>query len=356
MAADQVLSINVVLPNGRFVTADSTSYSDLFWALCGGGGSTFGVVVSVTVKAYPDLPCAAASFSFISSPGDMARISQGDKSNNDFWAVQKVFLGGLARQADAGIYSYWLISPIAAVPGSMIFVMTAIFAPNMTAVELANSMKPITDKATEVGISLDVAPKSYPGFYPAWDVSFPPSSEPIGGYNTFSGSRLFPRENFENAGLWEKTFGVLRSEISRSNALVVGLSLSARLRSGNRDNAIHPAWRKAVAHLMLGSSYDPLLRNQTEIKNIHDKLTNEYLQSWRDMTPGSGSYLNEADVNEPNFQSAFWGSKYPELYRIKQKYDPDGVFYAATAVGSEDWATASQYERLGRLCRINAGN
>ncbi len=39
MGADQVLSMEVVLPNGRFVSVSRDSYPDLFWALRGGGGS-----------------------------------------------------------------------------------------------------------------------------------------------------------------------------------------------------------------------------------------------------------------------------------------------------------------------------
>lgn len=39
MAADHILSMEVVLPSGLFVTASETSNPDLFWALRGGGGS-----------------------------------------------------------------------------------------------------------------------------------------------------------------------------------------------------------------------------------------------------------------------------------------------------------------------------
>ncbi|KAF9004392.1 hypothetical protein BDQ17DRAFT_1198223, partial [Cyathus striatus] len=54
----------------------------------------------------------------------------------------------------------------------------------------------------------------------------------------------------------------------------------------------------------------------------------------RDVSPGAGSYLNEADVNEPNWQDLFWGTKYDRLCEIKQKVDPWGLFYAPIAVGS----------------------
>jgi Berberine and berberine like len=54
----------------------------------------------------------------------------------------------------------------------------------------------------------------------------------------------------------------------------------------------------------------------------------------------------QADMNEPNFQSSFYGTGYQKLYAIKQKYDPTGVFYAKTAVGSENYLEMSD----GRIC------
>lgn len=50
MAADQALAFEVVTADGKFVTASETSNSDLYWALQGGGGSTYGVVTSVVVR------------------------------------------------------------------------------------------------------------------------------------------------------------------------------------------------------------------------------------------------------------------------------------------------------------------
>jgi FAD/FMN-containing dehydrogenase len=43
MAADQILELNVVLPNGRFVKANENENPDLYWALRGGGGSKFAI-------------------------------------------------------------------------------------------------------------------------------------------------------------------------------------------------------------------------------------------------------------------------------------------------------------------------
>jgi FAD/FMN-containing dehydrogenase len=44
MGADDILSIDVVTSDGRFVTASEDQNIDLFWALRGGGAGTYGVV------------------------------------------------------------------------------------------------------------------------------------------------------------------------------------------------------------------------------------------------------------------------------------------------------------------------
>lgn len=47
LGVDNVINLEVVLADGRHVNVDECSHPDLFWALRGGGGGTFGVVTSV---------------------------------------------------------------------------------------------------------------------------------------------------------------------------------------------------------------------------------------------------------------------------------------------------------------------
>ena len=51
---DNVLRIDVVLPNGTLAVVTPCSFPDLWWALRGGGGGTFGVVVAATHRLHAD--------------------------------------------------------------------------------------------------------------------------------------------------------------------------------------------------------------------------------------------------------------------------------------------------------------
>lgn len=74
MACDNLVSAQVVLANGKTVTASAKENPDLYWALRGGGGN-FGVVTSFVCRAFPvkkvmagdliyKLPDAAAALDF----------------------------------------------------------------------------------------------------------------------------------------------------------------------------------------------------------------------------------------------------------------------------------------------------
>ncbi|XP_024516539.1 uncharacterized FAD-linked oxidoreductase ARB_02478 [Selaginella moellendorffii] len=68
LAADNVLELKLVTADGRLIVANRCQNRDLYWALRGGGGGTFGVVVSLTHRLYPPLTnIVYASYSFVAS-------------------------------------------------------------------------------------------------------------------------------------------------------------------------------------------------------------------------------------------------------------------------------------------------
>lgn len=85
-----------------------------------------------------------------------------------------------------------------------------------------------------------------------------------------------------------------------------------------------------------------------ELMRQNQRLMTEKLQPLLDnLTPGGGCYLSEADFNQPDWKTAFYGKNYDKLRKIKAKWDPENIFYALTGVGSDYWIQESD----GRLCK-----
>ena len=64
VGVDQVVNFRVVLTNGTAVDANACTNEDLFWALRGGGGGTFGVVTHIEYKLHPLTPIVEVNFFF----------------------------------------------------------------------------------------------------------------------------------------------------------------------------------------------------------------------------------------------------------------------------------------------------
>jgi hypothetical protein len=66
LQVDNVVEIEVVTADGKFQKVSECNNPELFWALRGGGGSTFGVVTGLTVKVFPTFPITVSRF-FVNS-------------------------------------------------------------------------------------------------------------------------------------------------------------------------------------------------------------------------------------------------------------------------------------------------
>lgn len=339
MAADQIVAIEVVLADGRFVTATDTVNSDLFWALRGGGGATFGIVTSVVVKAYPKIGVTASRFTFTTG---------GSVTADDFWQAMRSYLTYFPTWAAAGTYSYFWIIPLG--NDSYEFEMAPFFGPNLTISGFNSLMSGWFAELDSLGITYDPNATYYDNFYDAWWDNFP--LETVGISYLKTASRLFPKANFENETLFNETFAAIRNTTEYGHSFL-SFNIAAPLKSTNTANSVNPAWRKTVLHAITSTTWDEDA-SIAEIQAASDELTYGVMDQWRATCPESGAYMSEADISEPNFQQAFYGSNYERLYSLKQTYDPRSVFYAPTAVGSENWTVKSVDglpDQNGRLCK-----
>jgi FAD/FMN-containing dehydrogenase len=70
LSSDNLVSVDLVTADGRFLTASETENEDLFWGIRGGGGN-FGVVTSFEYRLHPVGPEVMCCF--VLYPGDRAR-------------------------------------------------------------------------------------------------------------------------------------------------------------------------------------------------------------------------------------------------------------------------------------------
>ncbi|RDL36373.1 FAD-binding protein [Venustampulla echinocandica] len=332
LAADQVLSISLVTADGRFLTASSTENTDLFWALRGGGASTWGVVTSVTVRAHPSMPISTAQFIFTA------------KSSAAFWLGVRSYWERFIPYADAGTYSYFMIIPGAPAPT---FIMLGFWAPNMTTTETTALLTPWLDDLSALDISVKPAYATYPTTYPALIATWPQEAVQD---NAIIGSRLFPRSAWEAPN--SETFNKTWEAWSTTNNLLISFNIRAPNALGV-DNAVLPAWRETVLHTMQGSGFAPNADDATK-RAVRQALTVS-MANWKAATPGAGAYIGESDAEEVGWQESFFGKNYDRLLKIKNKYDRDGVFWAKQAVGSECMAVQSNGpipDENGKLCRV----
>jgi hypothetical protein len=151
-------------------------------------------------------------------------------------------------------------------------------------------------------------------------------------------SKAFAAVLFEASRHWHLTFHFGKGQ--------AGASAEALQR--DKETSMNPAVYKAAA-LMIAAAASAPSNNATGagypgVKGPEPNLAEgearkarvtAAMKLIRDATPGAGAYVNEADYFEPDWQRAFWGENYEKLLKIKQKFDPDGMFSCHHCVGSD---------------------
>ncbi|KAF2450272.1 FAD-binding domain-containing protein [Karstenula rhodostoma CBS 690.94] len=361
LAADHVLQIRAVISDGRFVVADAQTNPDLFWAFRGGGGGTFGVVTSIVVRAFPLTPIASTSitFSTISRPG-LPGVS-----NESFWAGIKEYLNFSTPLCDNKGFAYNFIKHASNSGATGLTFTSSLSLPNRTLAELRSFTKPFLQKLNKVGIPISIPTMrtiDVPDMQDQPNLARRALGDVVG--NTLIASRLFQRYNYADDPSISSMHAAIRSTVEEGGYDIHGQVMSPMLSvSGNPNNAVLPAFRTAIMHTQ---AYEPnawwdgtiVVETFEAQAKRHDRLQ-LYMQRWRDITPGGGAYMNEGDMQDPEWKDTFYGSHYENLLEVKKKWDPEGVFWVISGVGSDEWEVRGSsgggreglYTQDGKLCR-----
>ncbi|KAL2216000.1 hypothetical protein M432DRAFT_123522 [Thermoascus aurantiacus ATCC 26904] len=323
LAADQVLEWEVIDGTGTFRVANREQNSDLYWALSGGGGGTYGVVWSMTSKAHPATPVSGLNLTFTN-----AGITQ-----DTFYEAVSLYHSTLASIVDAGAMSVWYFTNTS-------FTISPLTGPGIPVDQLVALLRPFTDGLTKLGIKYTMVAKQFSTYLEEFNTMQSPIQVGIAQY----GGWLIPRSVVQNNN--DQLTQAYRY-ITEDGAQFIGVGLNvSKAVAGDVYNAVLPAWRDCLIDTVITTPWDfyaPL----SDMIALQDKMTNDYIPRLQQLAPDSGAYLNEADFRQPDFQKAFYGANYQTLRQIKAKYDPNDLFYARTAVGSDEWIELPD----GHLCR-----
>ncbi|KAI2633137.1 FAD-binding domain-containing protein [Hypomontagnella submonticulosa] len=347
MGADQVLSLQVVTADGRFLTADPYQNTDLFYALRGGGGSTYAVVTSAIVKAHPPTRILASTVAFsVRNSGNNAT----DAANTAaFWKGFDLYHDFGRKIVDnSGTACY-----VSRMSGNNGFTFTTdIELPNVSEEDLADFVQPLVADLTAAGLNV-----TNRGPSPAsnWASSSRGTGD-VPGSSRFA-SRLLPRANFDDPDLFEATQLAIRQSIEAGYTFHgIHIKPTEEVAGYPGNNAVNPAFRMTIMHADLFDNTRLRGLSPTAFKETHAALAKS-MDAWRAVSPGAGAYMNEADLQEPDWQQAFFGTNYDRLLRIKRARDPWGLFYAPATVGSEAWVVLAADDmptQNGPLCRAGS--
>ncbi|HEX9523756.1 MAG TPA: FAD-binding oxidoreductase [Reyranella sp.] len=363
-AAASLIEAEVVTADGAVRIANACTNPDLFWALKGGGGGSLGVVTRLTLRTHELPKFFGGAFAAVKANSDTAfrRLIERfvafyrDALFNPTWGEQVKFYGtnvfevamifqGIDRdQAEAAWRPF--VSWIAAQGGDFTTVAAPVFF---------------------------TAPAQY-----LWDAEFLKKNAPqivLGDDRPGAPEgNVFWRTNQEEAAWclhgYESTWmPAALLEPARQPQLVDALFAASRRRTTSlhfnkglagapadaiaaaRDTATNPAAIEAFALAIIAAAGPPAFpgiaghepdltlarRNARDIAAAMGEL--------RKLVPNPGSYVSESNYFEADWQGAFWGTNYRRLRQVKDKVDPEGLFFVHHGVGSEDWS-ADGFTRL----------
>lgn len=335
LGSDQVLEAKVVLANGSLATTSPAQSPDLFFAVRGGGPSSYGVVVEVTVKAWPTTPVVAQT---------LLMVAQAPGARPGFLAALRDIYAGVPHVARRhwGGYGDWMAG------GAVAFYSHTWTNFDLGLRDAQAAFAPVADRlAARNGSSLLITVNytqhaTYADFYNTYHTAVGTTGDLVQVASRFLDVAALGR-GAALARMLDATAGP-PAQAALNTLEVHGAPFGAIGRDGSAAN---PAWRRAVANQNTYLSYNASTP-PGEVRALIADITDVKEASLKALAPDTGSYGNVANVHNSDWKRDFFGHVYGRLAQIKARYDPEHVFYCQTCVGSDGW----REEEGGRLCRV----
>ncbi|WP_198912711.1 FAD-dependent oxidoreductase [Acetobacter musti] len=349
--AGSLLEAEIVTADSRIRTVNAAQDSDLFQALKGGGGGTFGVVTRLTLQTH-DLP---ATFGLV-------HWQIRARSDQSFHRLLTAFVDVCAGH----LFSrHWGEQARAGSDNRLEIFMTLQGLDTQTARSCWHDLENFVsgnmqDYEIEAPFALTVLPArrlwdgnwlrrhnpslimtdTRPGSSPDhwwWAGNTEEAGTFWHGYQSmWLPASLLDRQ--QRAAFTEAWFASTRHwPVSlHFNKGLAGGSDDAILRS--RDTVMNPDALGAFALAIIAGEGKPAYTGLSEKDLIKARSVQEKIQQasarLRQIAPVAGSYISESDYHLTDWQQACWGTHYEQLLQVKHRYDPKGLFTVHHGVGT----------------------
>ncbi|KAJ4166018.1 hypothetical protein BFJ70_g15120 [Fusarium oxysporum] len=344
LGADQILEAEVMLADGRVVIANHCENTDLFRSMRGGGPG-YGITLSSTIKAHPNVKVVTAHHLQI------APLKKTEK-NADLLDAVSTLLQSLPDLNDAGFagYGYWFRNfPTVFVGNATSGYSHGVWTIGKGRQEAETAWAPVRRALAKFEDKLYIN-ESWATYDDYWSFYHAESGlyDPTGDTSVLT-SRLIDRQSVKSFEKVRDAVEVMSGKPDEFGTSVILLTSGGQVfkDASDKTSGLHPAWRKSHYVLISGTGISRT-GNTAERKAANDDVTFVKGAAAKKLAPNTGGYMNEGDRNDPDWKKSFYGSLYGEHLQTKRKYDPSHVFYCPTCVGSEEWVERPD----GPLCRI----
>ncbi len=295
LSIDNILSVDMVLADGSFVTANEKENPDLFWAVRGGGGN-FGIVTAFTFKLHPiDMLYGGPMLYELSEAKDV--IKWYDK-----------FIRTAPNDLN-GFFAFLTVPPGPPFPENlhlkkMCGIVWAYSGPMDKAEELFKPIRAFKTPALDF-----VGPIPQPSLQSMFDALYPP------------GFQWYWRADFVN-DINDKAIAEHLKFGEQLPTMFSTMHLYPINGAASKVKNADTAWSfrdSTYAMVIVGVDPDPANK---------EKITTWTKQYWEALHPYSagGAYVNFMMDEGEDRVKATYGKNYERLVSIKNKYDPNNFF------------------------------
>lgn len=324
LGIDRVLQFKIVTPDGVLRTANSCQNQDLFWALRGGGGGTYGVVLEATSLVEPVLPVILASISFPATPSNTAPFTELLIKHSLTWAAEG-WGGPMSSNFIASVNPYLNLT---AARASMAAVSAYALSQNGTVV-------------------IEAQPK----WYPLYENFIKPTGDTGVGIALLPTNRLIPSDLLNASTGQAAVQRYLTNLVATGYSPTIFATTPVRYRYLTNSTSATPAWRDSTWLVVTSTAWawnSTVPEKQAAVRTLHGLTTD--LEA---LAPTSGSYANEADPWTVDWRRAWWGDNYPALLRLKKQYDPHSLLQCWRCVGWEEGRLQAQGQTFECMAAVD---